>query len=119
MEIRYNATAASGRIWFADGSSASSIIDLASGPDEAPQPRMVNLPAWPGRIAHVAWPHDLSPILMMPEVYEPDQAIDLRCGHCVATPVIAFDHQGKVLVFMINHQRGCQAAADLMAVAGA
>lgn len=107
------------RIWFADGSSASAVLDMANGPDEPPEPKMINLPRWPAYVAHVQWPHDTSPILLQPEVYEPEQAIDLRCGHCTATPVIGFDGAARVLIFMINHERGCQAAADLMAVAGA
>ena len=47
MRPRYNATAASSRIWFEDGSSASRIIDLANGPGE-PEPQVSITPLAPG-----------------------------------------------------------------------
>jgi hypothetical protein len=93
------------------------IIELANGPDEPPEPKLVDLPPWPGHVAHVAWPHD-GAILLMPEVYQPADAVDLRCGHCVATPVIAFDQLDRRLIFLINHARGCPAVDDLMTLAG-
>ncbi len=102
---------------FGRDSSVPQVFDFSS-PDSAPEPRLVDLPTWPGYIAHVRWPHD-GPILLLPEVYQPDQAVDLRCGHCTARPVIAFDQLDKRLIFMIHHARGCPAADDLMAAAGA
>ena len=60
------------------------IIELANGPDEPPQPKMVDLPRRPGYVAHVQWPHD-GPILLDPDPLYPDDPVDLRCGHCTAT----------------------------------
>jgi len=103
---------------YLDGSTEPKVYDFANGPDEPPEPQIVDLPTWPGYLAHVRWPHD-GAVLLMPEVHRPEDAVDLRCGSCTAAPVITFDQQNKVLIFMINHQRGCQAVADLMAIAGA
>ncbi len=108
------ASSADGQIYL-DGTPQ--VYEFANpGPDEPREPKIVSLPTWPGYVAHVAWPHD-GAILLMPEVYEPDQAVDLRCGHCTATPVIAFDQMERRLIFLINHACGCRAAADLMAMA--
>ena len=79
---------------------------------------MVNLPTWPAHVAHVAWPHD-GAILLMPETYGPDDAVDLRCGHCLPdSSVAALDNAEKRIIFMIHHARGCQAVDDLLAMAG-
>lgn len=95
------------------------IFDFANpGPDSAPEPKVVNLPTWPGYLAHVRWPHDGPILLIGSEVYGPDDAVDMRCGHCTATSVVALDDLERRIVFMIHHQRGCSAVDDLMALAG-
>jgi len=102
-----------------DGSTSLPPIDLVNGPDPdgPPEPKMVDLPQWPGYVCHVEWPHDSSPVMLDPStVYTPDLPVDLRCGHCVAGNQIYLDHQQRLILFLINHQPGCPFAADIAAL---
>ena len=101
-----------------DGSTSLPPIDLVNGPDPdgPPEPKMVDLPQWPGYIAHCEWPHDGDVMLDPSTVFTPDMPVDLRCGHCVADTQILLDHQQKLIVFMINHQPDCPFAADIAAL---
>lgn len=40
------------------------------------------------------------------------------CGHCTPSSVIALDHEEHKLVFILTHQRGCRAVADLFEMSG-
>lgn len=68
-----------------DGPTSLPPIDLVNDPDPdgPPEPKMVDLPQWPGFIAHCEWPHDGDVMLDGSHVYTPDEPVDLRCGHCV------------------------------------
>jgi hypothetical protein len=80
---------------------------------------VVNLPAWPGCVAHTRWPGD-GPIFMFEaEVYLPDDPVDLRCSGCTASSTIAIDQLERRIVFIVRHQRGCRAIEDMLAMAGA
>jgi hypothetical protein len=104
---------------YLDGSTVPKVYEFANGPDEPPQPKMVDLPPWPGYLAHTRWPGD-GPIYMFEaEAYGPADPVDLRCSGCKADSTIAFDEPNRVLVFIVGHQRGCRAIEDLIEMAGA
>jgi hypothetical protein len=92
------------------------ILDFAN-PDEPPQPKMVSLPAWPGYVGHQR--HGDGEIWLEPRLYYPDEPVDMRCSGCRADSTVAFDEPGKLLMFIIGHQRGCQAIEDLITMAEA
>jgi hypothetical protein len=100
-----------------EGGTASAVIELANGPDDPPQPKMVDLPTWPGFVAHTRWPGD-GPIYMFEaQAYGPADPVDLRCSGCKAATTIAFDEPNRVLLFIVGHQRGCRAIEDLIEMA--
>jgi hypothetical protein len=95
------------------------IIELVNGPDEPPEPQIVDLPTWPGFIMHTKWPGD-GPIFMFDvEVYLPGDPVDLRCSGYTASSTIAIDQTDRRLVFIVGHQRGCRAIEDMLVMAGA
>jgi len=95
------------------------VMELVNGPDEPPEPQMVDLPPWPGFVAHTRWPGD-GPIYMFEaEAYGPADPVDLRCSGCTATSTAAIDAQERRIVFIIGHQRGCRAIEDMLEMAGA
>src|SRR5258706_16332122 len=69
------------------GGTCGNIIDFASGPDEAPEPKMVSLPQWPGYIAHTRH-GDWRIWLDSSEGYYPDTPVDMRCGQCIPSAEI-------------------------------
>ena len=102
---------------YLDGTAVPKVYEFANGADEAPQPKMVDLPTWPGFVAHTRWPGD-GPIYMFDTgAYGPPDPVDLRCWGCKADSTIAFDEPNQVLVFIVGHQRGCQAIEDLIEMA--
>ena len=104
---------------YLDGSTVPKVYEFANGPDEPPEPKMVNLPAWPGYVAHTRWPGD-GPIYMFgTQAYGPADPVDLRCSDCKAGTTIGFDEPNRVLMFIIEHQRGCRAIEDMIEMAGA
>jgi hypothetical protein len=100
----------------ARGRRAARVIDLANGPDEAPEPVMMSLPPWPGRVAHTRAGDET--IYMYEQPVGPADPVDMRCGSCTAQPEVGLDHQHGLIIFMIHHQPRCQAVNDLLAMAG-
>jgi hypothetical protein len=100
-----------------NGGTCGNVIDLSYGPDEAPEPKQIELPPWPGMIAHTR--HGDGRIwLDASTVYNSSTPVDMRCGSCTAGTEIVLDHLTELLVFMIHHQPGCQAVSDMLALAG-
>jgi hypothetical protein len=83
-----------------------------------PEPRHIRLPPWPGLKAHTRHGDDRIYLVASP-VYSPSDAVDMRCGHCVASSTVALDHDTRTIVFIVGHRRGCPAVADLLSIAGA
>jgi hypothetical protein len=117
MNITPDHDSTSEPVIYLDGSTVPKVYDFANGPDEAPEPQMVNLPTWPGFVAHTRHPGD-GPIYMFEaRAYGPADPVDLRCSGCKAATTIAFDEPNQVLLFVIGHQEGCEAIEDLIEMA--
>jgi hypothetical protein len=117
MRITQQRADATEPVIYLDGSTVPKTYEFANGPDEAPEPKMVDLPTWPGFVAHTRWPGD-GPIYMFEaRAYGPADPVDLRCSGCKAATTIAFDEPGRVLLFIVGHQRGCRAIEDLIEMA--
>ena len=93
------------------------VYDFAGGPDEAPEPRVMSLPRWPGLMAHPRHGDDAI-YLQAGTLYGPDEPVDMRCSGCVAVSTVALAHTDKTIVFIIGHGGGCQAVEDLLTMAG-
>jgi hypothetical protein len=100
-----------------NGGTCSRIIDFSNGPDEAPEPKMVTLPQWPGYLAHTRH-GDWRIWLDSSEVYYPDAPVDMRCGSCTPRSEIGLNHEDQEIIFLVHHQPGCQAIEDRLAMAG-
>jgi hypothetical protein len=87
---------------------------VTPGRHDAPVPRHVRLPPWPGMIAHTRASDDRLYVQASP-VFGPDDPVDLRCPACTAGSEIGLDHEYQVLVFMIHHAPGCKAVKRLLA----
>lgn len=125
MRPRYNATADGSRIWFEDGSSASRIIDLANGPDEAPGQPVSITPIAPGtsvvrsrrqpvRVGHTAGNvNGADRIYTDGLVIAPEDAgfINAECPDCDSELAVLPDQEPGCLWFVIEHRATCPALA--------
>jgi hypothetical protein len=80
-------------------------------------PLTVQLPDWPGRLAHERAGDDAIYVQDRP-VLGPGDPVDLWCPGCVAGSEISLDHGAELLIFVIRHQRGCSAINDRLQLAG-
>jgi hypothetical protein len=90
-----------------DGRPGPKVYDFANGAGEGPFVRPVQLPSWPGYMAHTGTGDDEQIYLLDREIPGPWEPVDMRCSGCTTRSEIALDHEDRKIVFIVHHEPGC------------